>query len=306
MPEHVSDMVSINKKTAIRLIVLTGAVIFVAAGWFWWQNVYLDSNRVFWDMIGNNLSTTGITRHIVQKGQSQSLDQYIQLQFGRDKLSHSFVTLTQGQNGKLATVRSESIGTLANDFNRYISIDTAQKTTSGKVINTAGINGVWSKSDNAQAGQLPNAQQLRQAVLTIVPFGNLDAGSRSDLVKLIKDSNVYDISTGSVKSAKINGHTVFVYEVSVNPKAYVEAMKKYAKDIGLGDIGLDSSQYDGAASFKIQMAVDKLSRQLVKVSFSTGAQEETYSAYGLEPNVAVPTNTIPLSELQNRVQQSLR
>src|SRR3990167_3583794 len=110
----------------------------------------MDSTRTFWGMINNNLSTASITEHITQSGQGQSVDQYMQKQFGSQKASHSVIVLKQtgGRAESSSTVKSETINTPTTDYSRYLQVNSQQKTASGKPIDSSKILGVWAKTDN--------------------------------------------------------------------------------------------------------------------------------------------------------------
>ncbi len=292
---------NVSKNNIVKLIIVFAVIIFGFAGWYWWQNIYMDSTNVFWGMINNNLSIASITKNTSQQSGSQTLDQYIQTQFGDQKASRNLTTFKQ--NG--STVKTETLGTLNTDYNRYLSIQTNQKTAKGKDINTSSVVGVWAKTDNS--GNAAKAQYFKQSVFGgVVPFANLNPDARNQLVELIKSKNVYDISSGSIKSSKENGRSVYVYEVSIKPSAYVEVINELAKYLGLGNTGLDASQYAGAPAFKAEFSVDKVSRHLVKVSYPSTGQTETYNAHGIEQPIAEPKNAISMQSLQERLQKMLQ
>lgn len=274
----------------------------IGGGWLWWSKVYTSSENVFWGMISNNLATESITRHTTQTAAGQTTDQYIQLQLGAVNAARNVVTISQNISGSHAVVKSETIGTKDNDYSRYVAIKTDQKNAQGKPLNTAQIIGVWGKTPDAKKGQRPPIQYLQQSLLGIVPYANLASGPRHDLINLIKNNNVYTITSEPAKSVKQSGRQVFVYTVNINPKAYISMLQQFVKDIGLGDIGLDPSQYNGSQPLKAEFTVDKVSRQLVKVSYPDGGQSQTYSSQGQEQPISVPTQTIPLAQLQSKVQ----
>ncbi len=303
MPKIESETLAINKNSLIRILTLVAVLIFVLSGWFWWHNVYMSPDNVFWDMINNNLATTSVTKHVLQTNQAQSLDQYIQLQFGATNSVHSLVTLKQGQGSATATIKSETIGTPKTDYNRYVSIDSQQTNSKGLPINSSNVVGVWAKADS---NPYNGPQYFRQGLFDIMPFANLDSAARKQIIQLIRDKKVYNISATPAKTSRINGRQVFVYSASVNPAAYVEVIVQIAKSIGLGDIGLDATQYQNSPNLNLQIYVDKLSRQLIKISYPSTGQEETYSSQGLENPIIEPTNTISVTELQNRIQQNLK
>ena len=278
------------------------AALVVLSGWLWWEKVYMNPTRVFWSMMSNNLATDSVVRHTHQTQSGQTSDEYIQIAFGAVNASRSVTTLSQNDAAGPTTVVSETIGTPTNDYSRYISIKTTQKSSTGKLPDTSKVVGIWGKTPDAPAGQKPSLQYFQQGVLGIVPFANLTNTQRSDLVKIMRDDNVYDIAAGAPKRTKVGKRAAYVYSVNINPAAYIGMLGQYAKDLGLGDIGLDPSQYAGSQPLKADFTVDKLSRQLVSISYTGTTQSETFSSQGLEQPITLPTQTIPISDLQNRVQ----
>ena len=293
------------KKSPITWLVAAAAVILIVSVWVWWNSVYMSPRRIFWGMMANNLATESVTRHIKQEGNGQTLDQYIQLQFGALNASRSLIVAKQPeQNGK-SEVTSETIGTTKNDYSQYIDIKTSQRNAQGKPVDTSKVVRIWGKTDKPKAGQQALTQYFQQSVLGIVPFANLTSSERQKLLQLLQEKNVYDISRQQPKTNKLHGRAVYIYTVSINPKAYIEMLLAFTKALGIDIPNLDPSAYESSQPLKAKFTIDKLSRQLRKVSYSEGGQEEEFSAHGLEQPIALPTKTIPIGELQNRVRQSL-
>lgn len=297
------ENLAVNKGSLSRALILSAIVILVVAVWFWWCNVYEGQQSVFWGMINNNLATSSIGRHVVQQNQGQTLEQDIQLYFGGINGSHSFITLSQDNNGAKTTVKSETIGTPTADYSRYTSIKTAQRNSKNQVVNTSGLINIWAKTGQL-AGAPNTGQYFNQAIFTIVPYGNFDAGTRQQLVKFIRDNKVYSLTT--VKNTKVNGKAAYIYTVNVRAAAYIATMAEYVKALGLGDLGLDAEQYQNSPALQVQFTVAKTSRQLLAINYPASQQEETFYSQGLEGYLPVPSKTIPLSELQTRIQNTLQ
>ncbi len=305
MSKNGSNVVSINKKAAAVWVTTGAIVILILSGWLWFHSVYMSSNNVFWGMLDNNLATTSVTEHVTQIGQAQSVEQYIQKQFGAQNSVHSLISLKQKQGKTVATVKSETIGTLSADYSRYLSVDRQRITAKGQPEDFSSVVGLWVKTD-IKNNQAASNQSFKQNVLGVVPFANLNSDQRQNIIKMLRDKDVYDISTGSIKSISVNGRPAFVYDVNIKPKAYIEVMIQVVRDMGLGNIGLDASQYDNSSTYKAQFTVDKLSRHLVKITYSATSQITTYSSQGLEQKITLPTNTITMAELQKRIQKVIR
>ena len=290
-----------NSNKTILVIVLAAVVILAGSGYLWWKNVAMSPNNVFWGMIDNNLSTASITRHIVQTSSDKSIDQYIREQFGSVNATQGNVALSQIDSTGKSIINSQTIGTPTNDYSRYVGITTPKKTAKGQTLNTSSVLGIWGKSSDVKAGQTPNAQYFQQSVLTLVPYGNFTLAQRQNLVEQIHNKNVYEFTASDVKSSTVNGRPAYVYSVNINPSAYIELMLVYAKELGLGDIGLDPANYADSPALNTEITVDKMSKQVLQVSYPSTGQAEKVVDQNLEQPISVPENTIPIAELQDRV-----
>lgn len=286
-----------HKALSLSLIAF---VLFAVSGSLWWKQVYNSPHRVFESMLVNNLSTQSVTRSSVSTSDGTPVDKTEQVSFVPDIATRSIVVVNQknpdGGNNKVVT---ESIGTLAADYNRYISINTAQKNATGKALDYSAVENIWGKSD----GQQGQPQLFSQSLLSLVPFANLGATNRQKVLRAMTDKKAYDVQYDKVKPLRINGKSALVYPVKVNAEGYVGVLKIVAKATGLGDLpGLDPASYKGQPPIEISITVDKLSRQVIEVDYGS-SQKETYSAYGLVTPIELPTKTVPTSELQKKVQE---
>lgn len=289
-----------------RLLIAAGVILLVISGWFWWSKVFNSPANVFNGMLARSLSTTSVTRHVVQNGSGSGQEEVTQLNFGAQNFAHTETTVTQkDQTGQASTVVTESIGTPKADYARYVSIKTAQKSSSGKPLDYSQVVSVWGKSDSSSASS--TGGYFNQAILGIIPFGNLEPRERHALLNEIRQNNVYVTDYSKVQTKKVNERKVYVYTVSVNPQAYVRMLQDYAKDIGQGTVaGLDASSYAGAKAVSLQLTVDTISRQLVSIGYPGQAQAnsrtEQYTGYGGLYHIELPVKTVSFSELQSRVQ----
>ena len=80
-------------------------------------------------------------------------------------------------------------------------------------------------------------------------------------------------------------------------------LQQFVKKLGLPEIaGLDPSQYAGVADLETEFKIDKNSRQLVEIKYLGTGQQEFYSDHGLNGQIQIPEQTIPITELQTRIQ----
>jgi len=258
----------------------------------WCVKTYNSPGSVFWDMIDNNLSTRSITKHVVSDEAGTKSDQYTQISFGAQNFSHNVVTLTQNQGDTSTVIKTESIGTPSVDFSRYNSIETNRKNAAGQLPDFSKIRGIWGKNDT-------NTQYLSQAMFGVVPFANLNPAQRSKILKLMKDTKVYDTAFDKVTTQ--NGN--YVYNVSLNPLPYIKLLKELSKVTGitvLADVNPDT--YQNAPSVKLMFTVSKYSHQLKDIKYTDEqGLEESYESHGILSSIQIPGNTIPINELESRV-----
>lgn len=296
----------ITDKQRTWVYLIAGIVILAIGGWLWWQNIYSTPERVFWATMDNNLVTTGITKHnppASAQDSATTADQYTRLSFGAQNLVRIQNTLVQSDGKTSSTVKTETIGTINNDYARYISIKTDQKTAEGKPLDFTKIQGVWGKTPDAQPGQPASATYFQQAVLGLVPFAYFNSELRSQVMNFMQQNQVYKVDFSKAQKKTVNGKSVYVYPVDIMPKAYASLLVDINKKLGLGSLsGLDPASYDSTPPIKTEFTVDKTARQLVSVKYIGNAQEEDYSGYGISTAFELPTQTIPISELQNRIQ----
>jgi hypothetical protein len=298
----VSNRLSKLNPTAVVVISVLIILIF---GWIWWAKVYNSPRNVFNAMLENSLSTAGVTRHLSQSDGASKQDEYTQLNFGADKYVRIVsITNQQDQTGQPSHVETESLGTPDADYARYTKIQTGT-TAAGKTPDYSKTLGIWGKS--AHTDQSSQSGYFNQSILGLVPMGNLGWRQREDVLNQMFKSGVYTPDYKKVTSKKLNGRSVYVYEVNIKPQAYVQMLQSYVKAMGLTKIeGLDPSAYNNEQPITLQFAVDKTSRQLSQISFSNASQQgqrnENYSGYGIDKPLNEPKQTISFSELQSRIQ----
>lgn len=289
--------VIVHKALSITLI---AAVIFIVSGVTWWRQVYNNPRRVFETMLSNNLSTQGVTKNSKSVDQGTPLDRTDQISFVPTIASRSLVIVEQkGQDGSSTKITSESIGTLKEDYSRYTMIKTDQKNAEGKPLDYSKVVNIWGKSDMLQG----EPQNFSQSALGLVPFANLDSKTRDKVLKLLEDKKAYTVDYSKIEPRKVGNKSALVFPVKVNLAGYVEALKVVAKATGLGDTpGLNPEQYKDQPPIDLKIIVDKHSRHILELE-SGQNQKETFSAYGLSLPIEIPSKSIPVSELQQKVQE---
>lgn len=303
------NLKSVNKKITFKkpskqTSVIWGAVLLAVAlfgvsGYFWWTRVFTDADRVFADMLANNFSSSSVTRRVVQQDQSSSIDQTVFLSFRPPEVTSQTRTVLseKGPTRQTTTVTTETIGTENDDFVRYISAEGAEDLSVAN--NLDDVLGVWGqRSADSELGD--GVTFLNEAAFSVVPFGNLPADQRNELLNLIDEKQVYKYT--QAKRDFVDGRYVYAYTVSIQPVALVEALAKYVELTGIGDSSqLNPASYEGAAALNLRMTVDILSRQLTTIEYLATGRTETIESRGVYHEITFPEQTIPFQELQNRL-----
>lgn len=292
----------LSRKSQLVLLYLAGGLLLVATLAFWLFKTYTDPERVFWRTIERGLSTQGVTVQAEQSGDNMEIKQTIRYSLGASNLAHSITTLSQ----QGTTVQNEMIGTPDTDYYRYLEVTTDQTKADGGPIDFSNVLGVWAKGEDG------TGQSFAQAVLggslpvgvLGVPLGNLPEDARNDLVRQIRKDNVYQVAFDTVKKERKNGRLQYTYEVGVQPVAYVALVKQFAQTAGLHNFDqVDPSAYEGQQAFRIDITIDVLAGEVVRISDPATGNSQTYSGYGIPVQVRVPTDAISSADLQRRLSE---
>jgi hypothetical protein len=270
-------------------------VVCIAA---WWQFIFADPNRVLSDMLDGNLRTSGVVKNIQQGDAQSSLDQSTYLSFTDGPKTQTVTTLEQtGASGEKSRVITENIGTPEIDYIKYRTIDVPQSSGQGDV---SAAENVWaSKSHDDEGGQ--QTSFLNEGLFGIVVYGNFNQQQANSLKDLIDEREVYQYS--SVSKTFESGRPVYKYQMELLPYSLIGYMSEYAGLLGVDDRGqLDPENYKDAPAVKATFTVDVLSRQLTSIEYEDTGRVEQYNSFGLKRAVESPSDTIPLEELQRRLQ----
>lgn len=314
-PETISQVVicynrpmaklSKSRTTSTKLIV-AAVVIFTATSIYaWWQYSYTNPTKVFNRMVANNLATPSVTKSSVEVAGDQSLTQKAIIVTTPKQYVASQSTLIQGEGEQKTEVVTETLAYTNEEFTRYLSITTSQKSISGKPFDFSGVLGLWGVTTQEDADDGGNSPQtFSQAVLGIVPVGGLNAANRKELASYIKSNDVFGIDYSSVKKEWKNNRLVYTYQGSVKPVPYVTMLKTFSHSIGLTQLdSIDPQQYKNSASINFSLDVDVISGQMTNINYSDSERTDEFSAYGYRPVIKTPTNVVPIYELQSRLQQ---
>lgn len=284
-----------------------GILLLVLSAWLWWTFVYKNPYNVFWGMIDNNLKTASATKQISEVGGSSRLDQTVAMNYGANNNVYVLTTIKNGDS----TVKTTSIGTLKDNYQEYTSIKTSQKNKNGQAFKFDEVLNKWAKQpiDNASASD-SQGSLFSQTVLgpeggNVLPMGNFSETTRSQLVKNLQDNDVFTVSYSGAQAKTENGRPVYIYNLNVEPVAYIGFEKMYAKAMGLKALdNIDPNQYQGSQAIKLAVTVDIRSHQLKKIAYTGTTHSETFSSYGVAHQVVLPRATITSSQLQSLLQKA--
>jgi hypothetical protein len=281
-----------------RVYLVTTAIVLVvlALGGVWWNRVRQNPNRVFWDMLANNLSTSGVTRAVIQKGQGVEISQYTQLSFGGQPQAHALTVFSS----KSSTLATEEISDQTHDFVRYQRIDLP-----GKKLNAAGVLGKWAQLDSGQSVDTQLTSGLfNQSLIDVLPFANLSAADRGKLLGTMHDQQAFTYNKNLVKKTSLQGRQVYLYAVSIHPAAYIRIMQQFESLIGATTYAsLRPSDAAKTKPIAIVVSVDARSHELSQLYQASVQRTTTYGGFGIVSQRPLPQATITTTELTRRLGQ---
>lgn len=296
-------------RTSYRYMYILGVFILVGIGIFWAKNVFLNPQKAFWGAVSNNLSIQGYTAEINQTQGKQVLHQLAQVDTsGEDKSRYSTRISQLTDNGEMS-VSTETLGTHDANYTRYASIRGVQNDQTKQNIDFSQVIDRWAKADNdAENGLKGGGSRLTlQAMIGPslgsypIPFANLSANDRQDILKQMKQDNLFKVDESKTKKETRNGRPVYTYEVEILPVAYVGTVKQISKMMGIKEFDdLDPNDYSGFSPLKSTVTIDVLSRQVIETSNESGLKQ-VYTGFGLPITVQLPAQTITETELQQKI-----
>lgn len=291
-----------SRKRLIVLLYVAGGLFFTLAVTLGILRANTNPERVFWRTIERSLSTQGVTIEAEEMEGSASIKQIVRYSLGANNIAHSITTLSdQG-----TTVQNEIIGTPDVDYYRFLKVATSQTKADGGAIDFSDVIGVWAKSEEG-AGQSFAQAVLSGALpagLLGVPIGNLPAEARHNLIRQIRNDNVYQVAFDAVKKEREGMRLFYTYDVDVQPVAYVALMKQFAQAVGLHDFDqLDPNAYEGQPAIKLTITIDVFASEFVRISDPASGKSLTYSGYGIPVQVRPPKDAITNEEMQKRLSE---
>lgn len=279
--------------TSTKFIVTLAVLILVGTYGAWQYYNTTNVDRVFWGMVDNNMQTTSYTRHTLQKSGAQSVDQVFETATSPQHRLFSDTVFTQTGVDSVTAI-TENIGTPTNDYVRYTSIETAKKMDFKEIL------GLWGVTEPQTPGQT-SGQLYNQAVLGILPTGNLTAEQRREIIKIMREKNAYDYRLIETKRSLPFGRPTYTMEVTVNPVGYITALKQFAGYIGLNHLEqVNPEEYAQAQKLSFGLSVDGWTRQMTAAD--QGGKTEVITGRNSKKQLPqAPKETVPVDQLQQQL-----
>lgn len=275
-----------------------GVVLLLGCFWLWWHFGYLGNQSVFWGAMTNNLRIAGVTKENKSSAQGQGFQQTDQIVLGAQNVVKSVGVVSETNNNQeVSRVVTETLATPNANFSRYTAIKTSQVGQNGKPFNFGPVLNVWAKQD-ANSGN--NA--FTQAVLDIAPLANLSPKQQQQVIAQMKRDNTYQVDFNAVTKRTVSGKTIYDYNVNVSAEAYFKTAKLIDAMMGLNQLkSVDPAQYKNAQPVQFVFSVDARAHQLAGITYVSNQRTETFSNYGAQPKIDIPSKTITGAELQARL-----
>jgi hypothetical protein len=282
-------------KTSIVVVI---AVAIVAAGTLIWrQQSKVDPKTLFSRAMQANLTESGVTCTIQETANGSLSRQALSLDLAGKTDARAVITLQQ----KNSSVTTEQISTKDGDFVSYKSIQTTQKSPSGAKLNFDKVLNVWGKNaaDSKQTTTLFGRTALGNCV---VPLAHLGAVPAANLIGDAEKHSIFKTDPTASKPAKLHGVSVQVYDVTIQPRPYLDFMKQVAQSYGLKDLDVvDPSTFDKKSVQKLKFYINRGSSRIEQITYSGVKHTVTFSDYGKTIKIETPKKTIPAADLQQRL-----
>lgn len=290
------------KKLAIRLTVV-GTLLLGVTGYIAYNKLYLTNERRFWAAIENSLATRSVVRSVESGGTGNLTTETTRFNFGTE----ATVDRTTSVGAKTATsesnVTTQNILTPTAQYVRYVDITTSEKRADGTPYDFTPIKGVWAKQAEATSDEEADRLKLSyiQPHVTLAPFGNLRPADRSQILKELKEGGVYEIDYKNVQKQDVDGRDYIVFAAKVKLKSYVTVLQNHFNVMGFGVFPpLNADNYPEKARYNVQFLIDPRDNTVAGIKLDN--QTENYTNYGVNVRAHIPTDAIPLDQLQEGLQ----
>lgn len=278
------------------LLLVAGVLLYAFSGYVWYQNIYLNQDRVFWSAIDGALTTSGVVKEIDYSTDQTTQTQKIMLNF-TPTLSSEGGQVFKNQNGQ-ETV-SESIAFPKSDFARFASI------VNPETPKLKALEGIWANTSGPEGSESKIlADHLTNGALILV--GNLPKTKRDKLVNMMRDTKMYEVIGVSGKK-EYSGKTANVYTVRIKVDSYNTVLTSYFQMIGMPGFAEQVSQSsEDTTDPIIEIAINPSNRQIYEAGYPKVGQAgtEKYSLWGFARQPVAPEESVTATELQKRLDEA--
>ena len=291
------------KKLAVRISIIA-ALLLVTSSYVAYKRLYLTNERRFWIAMNNNLSTKSVVQTVESGGTGNKDIEKTRFNFGIEASIDKISTVSSKTATTLSNVSTRTITTPSAQYVSYLNIDTSEVKADGSSYDFSSVKGVWAKMTDAANNEEKDNLLLNyiQPHVTVLPFSNLDAGTRSSFIKEIRSSGAYEINFADSTVIEKDGKKYIAYPVNIQLKKYVSLLQKNFNLMGYGTFpALDTERYKEGSHYSATILVDPSSNNFYSVQ--TDNQVETYGNYGVFSRAPVPQNYLTMAELQEKLQK---
>ncbi|HEX8182491.1 MAG TPA: hypothetical protein VF575_02705 [Candidatus Saccharimonadales bacterium] len=252
-----------------------------------------DPSELFYQALQQNLEDKGLTCTITETVGTTTSRQSIALDLASKQQARS--TLRAAAPSR--SVELEEIVVPSGNFIRYTNITSTDKNAAGKTPDFQKVLNVWGKVDTSkQAATLFGQTALGNC---IVPLAHLTTKQARDLTAELQKNTVFKTNMSASTVQKTDTTSYRIYQIAVQPRPYIDFMKRVAKAYGLKDLDtVSAASFDTKKAENMKFYVDTSSGRLAKIEYAAKSRSVVFSDYGVVSEVAAPSKYIAANELQ--------
>lgn len=287
-----------NWQQIIAIVISVIAVLGFGV-WYWYGQVYLNPQNVFWSTIDQNLKTASVTKTINHASEDSSGYQQITTTQYKSKLIVSNTVIVQNNtNAGTVKVVTETIGTPNQDFLRYKEIMSPTNNVNKDIV------GIWSggKKDEQSAQILPDV-----LLSSPIIFGYINKSQRAEIINKMKDQKVFKIDFAATNTKKeYNNKKAYGYDVEINLVEYIDIYKDYLIMIGQNNLAKQLSGAGGNSIYKVKLIISPSQKHILNMTPNGMKDSEVYFNYDVNNMLNAPKDVkLSINDLQKRLQKDL-
>ena len=266
------------------------AVLFFS-GWYFFNQIYLKPENVFWSMLDRNLKTGSITKTYSEGNDSGSYDLVSKLQLKGQPASQTKITIKNDN----ATLVTDTIGTPTQDYLKYNQEPVTDDMQNG--MNTWAVN----NASDTEPAQI----YLNELLSTPILFGYLNHNQRTDLIKSMQDNQVFNTDFNSVNTTTVlNGKKVYVYDVGINLVNYLPIYQAYLRYMGQNNIADQIGDASPGATLTMKLVVEPISRHLLQTTVDNNGQTINFGIHDANKMIEIPKDvSMSIDDLQELISE---